>query len=378
MEDAGVSTIEHGDMTLTSVGVDSDTIKESLASTAEGKAKAEPKEAADKPAKLSPSDHARELGKRGGKAAAEKREAAEKEPEKAPEARQEAKPKPDESTDEELADEKLTERQRKRVEQATRRQAEIRRELDAEKRERQVERQRYEAELAAHRVNGSQRGQDKPNGHAEPERASRPSEGKPSPADFESYEEYLDARDSYNRQSWEREHSSHQYADEQVKKVREHVGTFLQHVKPEVVDDWDPDLRAAEPYYMASDPNSLSADSFIVGEAIYAGPAGPAILTHLSNHPEELRRVRSMKSAVDIRVEIMVLARTLGSRTDATAGDPPASGERAPKPSLSKANPPVRPVTGAPSIAEGESGPKEGESFDSWMSRTQKRSTAQR
>ena len=395
MEDAGgISTVEHGGMTITSLGTSGADVKASLVESDKADAPAKPEKEAkpDKPKRLSPSDHARELGKRGGQAAAERRaEAREKTPAEAPEAR-EAKvretPEPRGENDErereveepdeaEDKDEPLSKRAQRRIEVATRKQAEARRELEAERTARAQERARYEAELAAHRV---ARGEAPGREGAQPDRRESPAQdGKPREEDFERYSDYLDARDEHNRSVWTREHEGRQQAQRDMEQFKGLTDTFLKHVTPELLDDLDPELLSLPlPYYFNGPNEPVTIDSILSGELAYTGDRAPAVLRHLTEHPEELQRLRALRSHPEIRVEVQLLARTLGSKPDATAGDPPGERERPSKVATSKASPPVRPVTGAPHIADGDGAPREGEDFDAWNRRTGKRASAQR
>jgi hypothetical protein len=389
MDDTGISTIEHGGMTLTSTGVTEKDAKASLAQSDAQDAPEKPeKEAkADKPKKLGPSDHARELGKRGGKAAAERRAEAAKEapaaeePVKARDGQEgpEEEPEPEEGAEAADKDEEpLSKRAQRRIEVATRKQAEARRELEAERaRARQLE-----AEVAAYRVRGEgSRGESAKDGAAD--RREQPvgdPSGKPRIGDFDDHEDYLDARDKWNRDEWERDLQRRHHAASTVDTVKSHVDTFLKHVTPELRERIDPELLDMTPTWFMREGQQITADNLIANEAIYLREQGPAVLEYLSEHLEELQRLRALgthpgslrRTHEAIRVRMGIIAGILGSKSDATAGDPPDEGDGAPKRQTSKASPPVRPVTGAPHIADGDGAPREGDDFDAWY-RRQKR-----
>lgn len=386
MEDAGsVSTVEHGGMTITSVGTPAADVKASLVESdrADSPEKPEKEGKAEKPKRLSPSDHARELGKRGGKAAAERRAesgkaaeeatpAREAKPQERPEPRQVRAADPEgEEREEADEDEPLSKRARRRVEVATRQAAEAKREAAAVRQAMEAERARYEAELAAHRV---ARGESPAREGAQPDRREAPAQdGKPREEDFERYSDYLDARDAYNRDQWTREHEGRETAKREMEQYKGLTDTFLKHVTPELLEDLDPELLSLPlPYYFNGPNEPVTVDAILSGELAYTGERAPAVLRHLTEHPEELQRLRALRSHPEIRVEVQILARTLGSKPDATAGDPPGERERPSKAATSKASPPVRPVTGAPHIADGNAAPREGESFDEWIRRTKK------
>lgn len=387
MEDGAV-TIDHGGMTITSVGVSEADAKASLAQEhpdepAEGKPDKPAK--AEKPAKLSPSDHARELGKRGGKAAAAAR--AEAKPEEKPEKLEPgAKPAPakEKSAGEEVEpdepdeddDAPLSKRAQRRVEVATRKQAEARREAAEAKQALERERARYEAELAEARRGRGDAKEPDPRRRADgPQDPRTASDGRPREEDFEKFSDYLDARDEYNRKEWERDHQRRQHAEREVTNVQSYVQDFVKHVPKEMLSDLDPELVEMKPIWFLGDDEPIQIENLVATEILYLRDKAPAVLKHLSDHPEEIARLKGLRNHPDVRLEVQLLARTLGSRSDATAGDPPDSGEQAPKPARSKANPPVRPVTGAPHVADGDPTPRpeEENDFDAWYRRNHKK-----
>lgn len=84
----------------------------------------------------------------------------------------------------------------------------------------------------------------------------------------------------------------------------------------------------------------------IADEVHYAGEKAPALLIHLTEHPEELQRIIALRNPSAMQVEMRVLARSLPD-----AAHPSAS---APKTQVSKAKPPVKALTGSPNTAENE------------------------
>lgn len=376
MADEGLTTVEHGGISVTSTDVSEKDMRASLAQADGEGAETKP----DKPRKPTASEAASELGKRGGKAAAEKRAAeAREKPAEPQEGKpvERAEPPEVEGDDEGASDEELTKRQRRRVEVAARKQAEARRELERERHDREAERQRYEAELAAYRVHG---GRERPPAEGqEREPAPRDASAKPRAEDFESYDDYLDARDEWNRGQWTREQERRQHADREVAKYHQFIDGFVKYATPDLKDAVDPEIWDMKPYMLMGDGERITADNLIAGEIIYLGAEAPAVLKHLSDNPDELERLRALGTDhPHIRIRLQRLGATLGSRPDATAGEPPVSRERASKPAPSKANPPVRPVTGAPYVADGDGAPREDEDFDAWYRRTDKRRSAQR
>lgn len=376
-DSAPVSTVEYGGMTIASVGTSAEETKAFQEHVKADAAKAEKTEKAPSP-KERASEAARELGKRGGKAAAEARERAKDAPpeKETTEPEKQAKPEASKAAEGEEEDEHLSDRARKRVEKATREAAEHRRTLEAERREREAERARYEARLAALETRG---GRDERQPERQPERAQP--QGKPRMEDFENYEEYLDARDSWNRDEWTRESGRRHAAEQEVATVKAHVDDFLKHVNTEFIDTLDQDMvQRLRPVHFMGEGEQLGSDNLLATEIMYLRREAKPVLQYLSDHPEAFDYFRGLFNPNDprgshmhIRVAVHRLAASLGSRSDATTGTPPEKGDRPSKVETSRAHPPVKPVTGAPHIAEGDSAPRPEDDFDSWYRRQPKK-----
>jgi hypothetical protein len=84
----------------------------------------------------------------------------------------------------------------------------------------------------------------------------------------------------------------------------------------------------------------LTHDNVICDEVIRSRANGPKVLLYLSDHPDELQRLRSLESRIDLQVEMRMLVKSLNGAVTAGA---------APKARVSKAAAPVQPVTGAAS-----------------------------
>lgn len=84
---------------------------------------------------------------------------------------------------------------------------------------------------------------------------------------------------------------------------------------------------------------TISADNVIADEIILSGENAPALSLYLSEHPDEFQRLRALPTYQEVQVEMRILAKSL--KGAATAGT-------VPKGEVSKAKPPVRPVTGSP------------------------------
>jgi hypothetical protein len=332
-----------------------------------------PKEGTDAPKEGTLSKAASELGKKGGQAAAavrkseakkaakEAKEAPAAPPEEAEAPAKETKPAEAETDDEEVEERKS--RAKARVEEATREAARYRREAETLRRELEdARRTRQEA----------------PKGNGETERrteAARPeASAKPKADDYATYDEYLDARDSYNRQTWEAEHAEKSKAVQRADHIHTAVTTFSGRVDEMAKTDDSFMERTAElaaqlqPSFMRAEGRPIEAVHVLTDEIIKSEQA-PGLMLHFAENPADFERIKSLHTREDIlRAVVKIEARLEG----ATAGNPPPVERQASKPDVSKAPPPVRPVTGAPSTAVGASF-REGMSFDEWNSRQRKR-----
>lgn len=294
---------------------------------------------------------ASELGKKGGEAAAEAR--AEKAKEAAKEAKQEAKAEQETPEEPEPAPGEKPEKSRAqlRVEEATRAAAEARREA-AQIRQ---EKARLEGELAEVR-----RAREAPQ---TPQTPQRDATAKPKADDFESYDEYLDARDVWNRKQWEAESAKDQKEMAYHQGVNQRVSTFIESMDKAETDDpafhekVAPFAVQMKPSFKRAKGEALEPIHVITDEIIGAGKLAPVLALHLAEHPEDRKRIESLGSPTEIQLAMAHLQGRIEARLDgATAGNPPSDERPAPKPEVSRAKPPVRPVAGSPHTADQEPG----------------------
>ena len=196
--------------------------------------------------------------------------------------------------------------------------------------------------------------------------AQAPTE-KPQAQDYESYEEYLDARDAWRDQESQRRQHAHQQASKRQQEVTGAIDGFKAALSragaadPEFGSKIAPEVWALEPSIAVPPGQPKTAQHWIADDFLSAPERAPALMLHLSEHPAELQRIAALSSPRAVTRELAKIEVTLEARTDAaTAGTSP---ER----EVSKANPPVTPVTGSPSVA---SGPRyrEGMSLDEYAS----------
>jgi hypothetical protein len=286
---------------------------------------------------------AAELGKAGGKAAAEKRAAA-----KDDEA-DEAKRKVDEEiTAAEPADKKKLASDR--VQEATRAAAAAKREAAAEKASReQTERRLAELEKRS----------------APPEQPKAPAadDGKPKVGDFEDHADFVEALASWKAEKIfaeqyekRRKEAAARYQETHaVQTIGSAVDKHLERVA--AVKKGDPSYK--ENYYAFMDRQSPEVQSLKPSFQLAQGePYGPLnaiadeliksempreLMEHLSANPDEIQRLAALPNPQAI---IRAVGRLEARLEGAPRGTSPS------EPEVSKANPPVRPVTGSPHIAE--------------------------
>jgi hypothetical protein len=277
------------------------------------------------------SEAASKLGKKGAQAAAKARAAKGEEeeapePEKAPEKPAKAEypeeeDEPEEDTDPEVRKSRAAER----VKQATREAAEAKRERDRLKAENEELRKARPAPAAEERK--------------APEPAKAPE--KPKADTFENYEDYLDARDKWNRQEWSREESERAAQRAEREQVMGTVKTFQEAVSEAVAEDpgfWDkvPEIHDSTP---------------LGQEIVRAGKHAPAILLHFAENPAEYKRISKIS---DLREVIREVGKIEDRMERATAGDSRSDDHPGSNPEISRARPPARPVAASPHIASGD------------------------
>lgn len=216
-----------------------------------------------------------------------------------------------------------------RIREATREAAEAKRQLAEER----ARREALEARLA-------------------PERATMPQErpqpqGKPNPSDFATTEEWLDARDAYNRSQWENELRRRAHEDAQQSHLNQIKQKFAEAAKPVVsqitADDPVGQLR---PTFDLRPGEVDSGENWIANELILSPESAPTLMLYFKAQPDELQRIAALPNPRAVSREMAKLEARLEA---ATAGNTASSSERE---DHSRATPPVRPVTGAPYVTE--------------------------
>jgi hypothetical protein len=287
-----------------------------------------------------------ELGKRGGKAAAEKR-AAEKsdlkaeqtEPDDKPEP-VEAKAEPEEKSEAKAEEPEKPPEEKKgdprhdpkaRMLEATRKEAEAKRALAAEREARTA----LEARLEALERSG------KP---APAEQPKRDPDAKPTPDGFDSYEEYLDARDAYNRKSWEAETRQRSQAEQVDRAIGEQKRRFAEVTVPNL-EKYSEEVLSLQTEFQIPEGAKPTGANWIANELFFSPESAPTLMLHLTEHPEELQRIAALTSPRAVSREMAKIEARLEAATTATSPE---------REDVSRAAPPVRPVTGKPYVTESD------------------------
>lgn len=286
------------------------------------------------------------LGEKGGKASAEARKIKpipdkpkEAKPETAVEEKAAAAPEPVQAEEEPEEVRGIeSEPIKERILKAARKEAEAKREArEALAREAAIraeyERLRYEQRPAE-------------------ERQEAPQREKPpfKPEDFEDYEQYLDARDEWRRQKWEAEYAERAKVDAYRTQLDNAVQSFNGRVREAFGDEYEgrisEDVRELRPTF-ALTQNEPAGPLNVVADEIVSSEQAAGLMLYLSEHPEVFQRLATLPSPQAVQREMAKLEAKLEAQAEAAA-----AGNPAPVQAISKAKPPVRPVTGSPSTAD--------------------------
>lgn len=279
-----------------------------------------------------------ELGKAGAEARAAKR---------AEEAKAAKKAQPAEDADEDEDDESAKGKPgdlREQIKERSRDLAEHKRELAAERSERQKLAARL-AELEA------------PKRTAEPVRAApaAPAAGKPKASDFENYEDFIEAMADHKaeekfaareKSGQERERTAkidkdiHEWKSGFSNRIQERVKA-----EPDYLSKLSEEVKALKPIYNAiRDGEPVTASNY-VADRLISSKRAPDLAMYFSVNKGELERLATLRTTEDVLYEMAKIEATLPDSNSAVASTGSGSTSWS-----SKAKPPVKPVTGSPSI----------------------------
>lgn len=220
---------------------------------------------------------------------------------------------------------------RARVEQATRQAAEAKRQRD------EIERRAVAAEQELERLRAGLPKESKP----EPAKVeTKAPDGKPKADDFETYDEYVEALTDWKAEQRDKTVKESAHREALLSHQQSLFNSFQERIQkaieadPTIDEKIHPDIVAMVPNGPVDFSKRMSNDD-LIGVHFIAEEKGLDMMRHLSEYPDVLQRLRGL-SQPQLLVELGRIDARLGSVT--TAPDP--------KPiSISRANPPVRPVT---------------------------------
>lgn len=307
-------------------------------------------------------EHAREMGKKGGEAAAAKR-AAEAAAAKKAEAGKAAKPDAEEPDEAEGDGKPVTNAEARhdtkaRIQQLAAQKKEAEERATAEKRRSDSLEQRL-ADLERRAPPAPQASTDRQPAPAE--RATKPTEGAPRREDFEDYDQYLDARSAHQVKTLLAEERQRETQEREAAQHRQETGkrihAFAERLSGVKADDpthgakltafmesLAPEVQSLTPS-MELKPGEQPGPMNAIADLVMRSERSRELLLHLSGNPSELQRLAALRTPPDLLWEMARVEARLERSDAATAG---TSSEREP----SRASQPVRPVTATPATAE--------------------------
>lgn len=311
--------------------------------------------------KPDPSKAAAELGKLGGEAAAKARAKAAKEAKKAekqaaPEVEPAGEPEPEKveakaEESEEEQPEKPEEKEkplgkprddpRARMLEATRKEAEAKRALAAERAER--ERDRAELQRLKEEFETLKRG-SKPSEGAEAKQdyGSKP---KPKAEEFEDYEAYLDARDEWNQEQWAEKQRRQEQESARERQVHTAITAFVESTA-DIKDEIKDTIGQLASSFQLQPGQKETGENWIANELIFSPESARTLALYLHEHPDELQRIAALQTPRAVSREMAKLE----ARLEAVTAGNGSETEKV----VSKAPPPIKPVSGASYVADSE------------------------
>lgn len=195
-----------------------------------------------------------------------------------------------------------------------------------------------------------------------------PSDKKPEEGEFDSYAQYLDARDEWNERRVDRKHeraAQERQQFERQARIQQAATTFQSRMDKEVQKD--PEFKAILDRVQI--PQGPILDVFLTtdvpeGMARYFD-ANPDVLQKIIAMPSASRQLAEMK-----RIEGRVEAQLEVAKAAAPSGSAPA-------PKTTKAHPPINPVVGS-HVAAGDEEPGDDASDEAWFAWQERQRKAKR
>lgn len=286
---------------------------------------------------------ASELGKKGGEAAAKARAERDKAEDK-PKDESEAKSQEAKGEGQDTSEDKPS-RAKVRIEELARQRAEERRAREAAEAKAVALEERL-ARLEA-RLTGD--GAKPADGPEKPQQRSEGANGKPTPGDVETYEDFVEKLIDWKaeeiiRRSEEKAREQAE-AEQFFRKLEEKASGFQKRVAaareadPEVIERIDPRFFELKPTFMLP-PGSNRGPANDVAQAIVESEHGVRMMLYLSEHPDEMEKVLRLPDAYQVTLAM--------GRLEAKVAEMPPPAVRG----VSKAPPPLRPVSPSPQANE--------------------------
>jgi len=190
---------------------------------------------------------------------------------------------------------------------------------------------------------------------AAPQQAAPQGDEEPKREQFESYEDYVEARAAYKAEKRALEAVDKRLQAEAQRRQNESA----QQTAREQQAQWNKSLEAARKKYDDFDDVTDNEDIIVtpkMGEAIKDSPIGPDLVYHLGKNPDEAHRIAALP-AREQYAEMVLLERTVRDAKPA-----PKKASNAPEP--------INPVGGNAGIQDETPSPKD--SLDVWMKKRNK------
>jgi len=199
--------------------------------------------------------------------------------------------------------------------------------------------------------------------------AKQSTDGRPQAENFDDFEQYLDARDEWNRKNWseqlEKQQAERRQQDEGYRAFNQRMDEFKSKADFTQDPNISRDILELTPVFMLEKGAPVTAENVMGDWLIFHPNDAMAVGRYLSEHEDEFQRIAALSNGDLVYTEMAKVA----GKAEAFSVKP----EEVKAKGVSKAKPPVKPVSGAPYIADdGHEGPKPGEDFDSWLRRTGK------
>ena len=359
VENEGIASVESDGFILESNRVS----QEDLTATFES----ESTEDTEESPKKKRSKAASELGKAGGKAAAKARKAkaqdnaeantkeekpsvdddseakgaqsegGKKPPKVAKEAEEPVEAKADDEGEEKEAEKPLGKPRddpRARVQQATRQAAEAKAERDAAL---------AEVREVKERLASLERGEKPESKEASPD-GPQP---EPQLEDFEDFQTFNKTHTAWVKAETKREILAELGVQSQQSAVDRELAEVSRRYAEAVrgkTDGWSDEIKTLRAEFQLGEGEQPDATNWIANELVFSPESAPALALHLSEHPDVFQRIAALTTPREVSRELAKLEARLEA---ATAGNGSRREEE-----VSKAPPPIKPVSGAPYVAE--------------------------